>query len=545
MVSSRSSKIAVVVLCTGIFLTTLDITIVNVAIPSMLTSLQAPLDQILWVVNGYMLAYGALLITAGRLGDLFGQRTIFITGLGLFVAASLCCGLSQNAFELIGSRVLQGAGSALITATSLALLTSLFPPERRGAALGIYASVAALASVVGPTGGGLLIAFWGWRWTFFLNIPLGLLAIGAAFAVLPHTRLGKRHQLDIGGIILSTAGLFSIMFALIDGQNYNWGTFVGPLTIPEMIVGGFVILVCFVIWEHFQAEPLLPLTLFKNRAFSIMSTVNISLAFGQLGFMFLISLYLQTVLGMSALAAGLTIVPLMVAIMVASPLAGRFSDKIGGKYILIAGLLLFAGGISLTAWMSTTDANWYSFLLPLLVTGCGIGCAVSTVMGEAMRDIKPPLMGSAAGVISATRQVGGGIGAAVVGGVLQNRLAVSLQGQAHTVQGQLPPQLQIPFTKQFSKMLQGGLQVGASAASTNQHIPGLSSAQTQQLQQALYNVLTRGFVDAFHPTLLLVAFVLLLGMFISFLLKRKRTAKVAPAPSLGSQTEVSAKVSLE
>jgi EmrB/QacA subfamily drug resistance transporter len=479
MQATRSFRFAVVILCMGIFMTTLDMTIVNVAIPSMLSNLHASLDQILWVVNAYMLIYGALLITAGRLGDIFGQRTIFTIGVGIFVAASVSCGLSQNAFELIAARVLQGAGSALITSTSLALLTGLFPPERRGAVLGIYGGVAALASVVGPIGGGLIIALWGWRWTFFINVPLGLIVIVATFIVIPAVRLGKQHKIDFVGIILATAGLFSIIFALVEGQRYNWATVAGPLTIPAMLIGGLVLLVCFVLWERFQTEPLLPLSLFRSGNFSGAATINITLAFGQLGFLFLLTLYFQSILGMNALEAGLTIVPLMLAIMIASPLAGRLSDKVGGKYILITGLLLFAGGIALTTLLSTANAHWFEFILPLLIAGAGIGCAVSTVMGEAMRNVDPRLLGSASGIISTTRQVGGAIGGAVVGGVLQSILA-SIHNEAYT----------------------------------------------------------RSFVDALHPALLVVVAVLLIGVFISLSLKRTgvgRTVPTSPSTQIAEQ----------
>jgi drug resistance transporter, EmrB/QacA subfamily len=406
-------------------MTTLDMTIVNVAIPNMLSSMHTTIDQILWVVNGYMLVYGALLITGGRLGDIFGSRNIFAFGLGLFVLASVFSGFSQNGLELIIARVVQGMGSALITSTSLALLTSLYPPERRGAALGTYAGVAGLASVVGPLAGGVIVSLLNWRWIFFINVPIGIIALVSTFFFIPNVQSGKQHQLDIVGIILATAGLFSIIFALDEGQHYHWGNINGVLTIPELFIAGVIILVGFVLWERFPREPLLPLTLFKNRVFSSMATVNLSLAFGQLGFIFLVTLFFESSLGMSALVAGLATAPLMLAIMITSPLAGRLSDKIGGKYILIIGLLLFSGGICLTAWLGTLHAPILAFLLPLILIGIGIGSAASTLMGEAMRSISPNLMGAASGLISTTRQVGGAIGGAVVGGFLQYRLGVT------------------------------------------------------------------------------------------------------------------------
>src|ERR1700704_977577 len=262
--------VVVAVLVSGFFMIMLDTTIVNVAIPAMSAGLNTTLDQILWVLNSYILVYAVLLITAGRLGDLYGQRTLFAIGLAIFTVASGLCGFAQDANQLIAARIIQGVGGALLTPQTLAILTTLFPLERRGAAFGIWAGVAGLATLAGPTVGGAIITYIDWRWIFFINVPIGIAALIATFVIIPDLRPGRHHGWDIVGVILVTAGLFAIVFGLIEGQRYNWGEIASyGITIPELIVGGVLTFVVFVFWERYQREPLLPLSLFRERNFAV------------------------------------------------------------------------------------------------------------------------------------------------------------------------------------------------------------------------------------------------------------------------------------
>src|SRR5881398_1292244 len=210
----RSPWIILLVLCLGFFMILLDLTIVNVAIPSIIDGLHAGLDEILWVLNAYILVYAVLLIPAGRLGDLFGQRNMFALGLAVFTLASALCGFSQNSTELIAARIVQGVGGALLTPQTLAILTSIFPPERRGAAFGIWGGVAGLATVAGPTVGGAIITYIDWRWIFFINVPIGIAALIATYIVIPDLRPGRHHGWDFVGTVVATAGLFAIVFGL-------------------------------------------------------------------------------------------------------------------------------------------------------------------------------------------------------------------------------------------------------------------------------------------------------------------------------------------
>src|SRR6266480_1606805 len=299
--------LVLLVLTSGFFMIMLDTTIVNVAIPAMSTGLNTTLDQILWVLNAYVLVYAVLLITAGRLGDLYGQRSLFAIGLFIFTVASALCGLSQDPAQLIAARILQGVGGALLTPQTLAILTSIFPPERRGAAFGIWGGVAGLATVAGPTLGGAIITYIDWRWIFYINVPIGIAALIATFAIIPDLRPGRHHGWDVIGIIVATAGLFAIVFGLIEGERYNWGQIGSyPITIPEVIGAGAVLMVLFIIWERYQAEPLVPLSLFADRNFAVANWISAAISFGMLSMFLPFTIYLQSARGFSALVAGFT-----------------------------------------------------------------------------------------------------------------------------------------------------------------------------------------------------------------------------------------------
>src|SRR5438445_5438432 len=370
--------LVLLVLTTGFFMILLDTTIVNVAIPAMSTGLNSTFDQILWVINAYVLVYAVLLITAGRLGDLYGQRSLFAIGLVIFTVASALCGFSQNAGELIAARILQGVGGALLTPQTLAILTSIFPPERRGAAFGVWGGVAGLATVAGPTVGGAIITYINWRWIFFINVPIGIAALVATFLVIPDLRPGRHHGWDLPGIFIATAGLFAIVFGLIEGQRYSWGQIESyGVTIPEVIGAGVVLIVLFLIWERFQTEPLLPLSLFADRNFAVANWIAAAISFGMLSMFLPFTIYLQSVRGFSALVAGLTLAPMSVTSMFTAPFAGRLSDRIGGKYILMTGISLFTIGMASIALVAGPDSTWINFLAPAIIARAGMGMTLA------------------------------------------------------------------------------------------------------------------------------------------------------------------------
>jgi EmrB/QacA subfamily drug resistance transporter len=518
------------VLCMGFFMILLDTTIVNIAIPSIISDLRSTLDQILWVLNAYILVYAVLLITAGRLGDLFGPRNLFALGLAIFILASALCGVAQSTDQLIAARVLQGLGGALLTPQTLAIIVTIFPAERRGAAFGVWGGVAGLAAVAGPVLGGIIVTNLSWRWVFFVNVPIGVAALFATFLIVPDIRPGRRHRLDLVGVALASAGLFAITFGLIEGQRYDWGVITGWLTIPGILAAGVLLLAAFLIWESRQAEPLLPLSIFRDRNFSVMNWVSFAVAFGMLGLFLPLTIYLQSVRGMSALEAGLTILPMPLVAMPLAPLAGRLSDRFGGKYVLMFGTGLFALGMGWVDLAAGPASTWRDFLPGLVLAGVGMGCTFAPMVTVAMQSIQPQMAGAASGMLNTTRQLGGVLGSAVVGAVLQYELARSLHQEAVSRSTALPPELRQRFIDGFTSAVKGGLQVGRGESGTLQQAAGSLPPQVlQQLQQLSHDVFAYGFIDAMRPSLLVGVAVLLLGS-ISCLAAQRRPGSGARQP---------------
>jgi len=513
--------VVLVVLVTGFFMIMLDTTIVNVAIPAMSAGLKISLDGILWVLNAYILVYAVLLITAGRLGDLYGQRNLFAAGLAIFTIASALCGLSQDENQLIAARVLQGVGGAFLVPQTLAILTSLFPPERRGAAFGIWAGVAGLATLAGPTVGGAIVTYVDWRWIFFVNVPIGIAALVATFIIIPDLRPGRRHGWDVVGIFLATAGLFGLVFGLIEGERFNWGE-IGSyvVTIPEVIGLGVVLLVVFVIWERFQAEPLVPLSLFEERNFAVANWIGASIAFGMMSLFLPIVIYLQSVRDFSALTAGLTLAPMSVTSMVVAPFAGRLADRFGGKYILMTGVFFFAAGFGTLTVVAGPDSTWLTFLVPAIVAGAGMGMTFAPLTTVAMRNIEPRMAGSASAVLNTTRQVGQAVGSAIVGALLQNRLAITLHDQAVSHASALPAAFRDQFIAAFSSVASSGFQIGTGENGAK--LPsGLPPAVAQQLTALAHDVFVSAYIDALKQTLVLPIVVLALTAFSALLINRR------------------------
>jgi EmrB/QacA subfamily drug resistance transporter len=528
------------VLVTGFFMIMLDTTIVNVAIPAMSAGLNTTLDQILWVLNAYILTYAVLLITAGRLGDLYGQRLLFAIGLAIFTVASALCGLAQDANQLIAARVLQGVGGAALTPQTLAILTSLFPPERRGAAFGIWAGVAGLATLAGPTVGGAIVTYIDWRWIFYVNVPIGIAALVATFVIIPDLRPGRSHGWDIVGVFLATAGLFGVVFGLIEGERFNWGELASyVITIPEVIGTGVVLLVLFVIWERYQTEPLVPLALFEERNFAVANWIAASIAFGMMSLFLPIVIYLQSVRGFSALTAGLTLAPMSLTSMVVAPFAGRTADRIGGKYILMVGIFVFAVGFGSLTFVAGPDSTWINFLVPAIVAGAGMGMTFAPMTTVAMRNISPRMAGAASGVLNTTRQVGAAIGSAVVGALLQNHLATALHDQAVAHAAALPAAYREQFIAAFSSVAANGFEIGTGQNGAK--LPaGLPPAVAQQLTSLAHDVFVTAYIDALKPTLIVPIAVLALTALSTLLIKRRQRPAIEQQESASKEVVAAA-----
>lgn len=541
MERTRNPWLALLVLCLGLCVILLDTTIVNVAIPTMIDSLHAGVDQILWVVNGFLLVFAVLLVTGGRLGDILGPRNLFAVGLVIFGVASALCGLALDANQLIAARVLQGVGAAVLMPQTTALISGIFPAERRGAAFGIMSAVAGIAGTSGPIVGGLIVTYLNWRWIFFVNVPIVVIAIVLAFLLVPDLRPGKRHRLDFVGTVLVTGGLFGVVFGLVEGQRYQWGAVAGTwLTIGDIMLAGALLLAVFVLWERSQPEPLLPLSLFRNRNFSITVWLMALFNIGLFGVIIATTIDLQSVLGMSAVIAGLTLAPTALVAAFAAPVAGRFTDRFGGRTILLLGFALSATGVAFAAVFESPTSTSFTFIIPLSLLGAGLGCVIAPITTEAMRAVPPVMAGAASGILNSSRQLGSAIGAALIGAVLQNTLASSLHDWAAADATQLPPNLRARFIDGFSHAARSGLQVGPSQGAGVGRLAGISQADAALVHRLVHDVFVNAFVTAMRPTLGVAVIVLVVGMLSCTLILPRTRVIQSPVPAERALAQVGA-----
>lgn len=393
----------------GFFMTLLDMTIVNIAIPDVMSDLRTGLDQVMWTVGGYTLVLAALLVTAARLGDMRGQRTLFAVGVAVFTAASAVCGLAGGIGVLVAARLVQGLGAALLTPQTMALVMAVFPAGRRGTALGVWGSVAGVATLSGPTLGGLLVSTVGWRWVFFVNVPIGLLVLALTFLLVPDLRTGRAHRLDLPGVLLSTAALTCVTFALMEGDRYAWN--------PGILALGAAGLALAALFLRQQSrrqrtEPLVPFRLFADRGFTVMTALVGAIGAALITAVLPLGLYFQQQLGFSAVHAGLALAPSPLVSLFVSPLAGRLSDRVGGRRVLLAGLVSFCAGLLAVILLATGAASAPVFTVPLMFMGLGTGCMIAPLSTEAMRHVPAQLAGAASGVNNTVRQLGSVLGSA-------------------------------------------------------------------------------------------------------------------------------------
>lgn len=503
------------VLCIGFFIILLDTTIVNIAVPALTADLHAVLTQVLWIVNAYTLVYAGLLITGGRLGDLYGHKRLFLLGLTVFVLASAACGLATGPAMLIATRALQGVGGALLTPQTLAILTVTFPANRRGTAFGIWGAVAGLATVTGPTFGGWLVTALGWRWIFWVNLPIGIAAGLLAVRYLPRARPGRRPRLDWTGTVLASLGLFLICSGLIEGPSHHWGTLWGPVSIPALVGAGVIVVLVFA-WQQRRdrdREPLVPVGIYADRNFAVMSGVIAAISFGMLGLFLPLVIFLQSVLQLSAWQAGLILAPMSLASVASAPVAGRMADRAAAKDALMAGLVLWAGGIAIVLWATRLYYDRNQLIIGLVVAGLGLGMTFAPLQSIAMRNVRPRMAGAAAGLMNTSRQLGAVLGSAATGALLQTQLASRLMPAAQDDVQALPQSFQQPLLDGFAKAAHGiqGLEVGTGE--TGAHLPAdLPSTVRPAIEQVALKTFQDAYIPAMRITLLVPVAVLALAL---------------------------------
>ncbi len=421
--SSRANKwVAVAVLLLANFINLIDITIVNVALPSMQSELSASPNLIEWIVAGYTFSFALLLLPAGRMGDLFGRRRLFVTGIAIFTLASLACGLAPGIGTLVTARVVQGMGAAIMTPQTLALVPALFPPEQRGAAFGLFALAAGLASVTGPILGGFLIGAdildLTWRPIFLVNIPLGLAALAGAMAFVPAAEGDRRLGIDLVGIALAALAMLAVLVPLVEAPSVGWRAWMWPMILAAVPFGW-----AFIRWQIRQeargAPQLLPMRLARSGRFLAGGCLNAVLFSGVPSYFLTVALYLQTGYGLTPLQSGLTTTPFPVGVLVASATTGWFGSRWIRQRVVAGGLFAGAGYLG-QGWAVAGmggEISWFRMAPWFFLGGFGLGNTVSPLYQVALSAADGNDSGSASGAVQAIRQVGIAFGVALMGGV--------------------------------------------------------------------------------------------------------------------------------
>lgn len=441
----------------GYFMILVDATIVTVAIPTISATLLTDTNTVLWVTSAYLLAYAVPLLLAGRLGDQFGPKAVYQIGLILFTAASLTCGLSSTIAALIAARAAQGLGAALMTPQTLTVITHLFPPRLRGSAMAVWGATAGAATLVGPILGGLLVGSWGWEWIFFVNVPVGLLALVLAQQLLPHLPTSSR-RMDIAGVLLSGSGLLLLVFGVQEGQRYDWGTITGPLTVWMVIAAGLALLVGFVIWEsRLSSRALMPLNLFRDRGFALANLVITVVGFAITIFALPIIIWAQEVRGFSTIQSALLLLPMAVMTVILSPLFGKNLNRWSPRLVAAGGVTCFVAGLIWMAWLVGHNASWPTLIAPSALIGIANASMWGALSLSATRGLDPSQAGAGSGVYNATRQIGSVLGSAAMATVISSRLAANLPtaaGHAAGAElGPLPPFLHAAFATAMGQSL--------------------------------------------------------------------------------------------
>jgi EmrB/QacA subfamily drug resistance transporter len=398
----------------GLFMIMLDNTVVNVALPSIQRALGIDRAELEWVVNAYALTFGVLLLTGGKLADLFGRRLIFIAGLVIFTASSLACGLANGPEVLIAARTVQGIGAALMNPATLSIITATFPPRQRGMAIGIWAGISAMALAIGPLVGGILTEKINWSWIFYVNVPIGVLGIAAARIFVDETQDTSREQrLDLPGLLSSGIGLFALTYALISTNHHSWTS----ARVLALFAVAAVALVVFVLLELHQRIPMLDLSLFRDATFAGANAVMLLVGLAMFGIFFFNSLFIQNILGYSAIETGATFLPMTCLIILIAPQAGRLSDRIGSRWLMGFGMVLVTASLLIFSTLDAASSFW-NILPGLLVGGFGMALVMTPTTAAAMGSVPVAKAGVGSAVINSMRQVGGSLGIAVMGAVV-------------------------------------------------------------------------------------------------------------------------------
>ncbi|MET7281032.1 DHA2 family efflux MFS transporter permease subunit [Kribbella sp. NPDC005582] len=396
----------------GSVMVSLDVLVVAAALTTIRGDLGASVQQLEWTVNAYSVSFAVLLMTAAAIGDRWGRRRTYATGLTLFTVASAACALASSVEWLIAARIVQGVGAAMVMPLAIGLLTAAFPPERRGWAVGVFSGVTGLAVLGGPVIGGAVTEGLAWQWIFWINLPVGLIAVPLVLRKIPESA-GVARRLDLGGAALVTVAVLGLVWGVSRGESIGWSS----VEVVTSFAVGVLFLVGFLLWESRTAQPMVPVEFFRNRIFAAANAAGFLLTAALFSAVFFLSQYMQAVLGSDPLRAGLQLLPWTATLFIVGPLAGRLVDKLGERPLVVIGLSLQAVGLWWLSHATTGSTQYGELVAPLIVAGCGISLAMPAAQTAAMSALPREAVGIASGIYSMNRQLGGAAGVAVLGSV--------------------------------------------------------------------------------------------------------------------------------
>jgi EmrB/QacA subfamily drug resistance transporter len=501
-----------IAVCTAIFMLLLDITVVNVALPDIQRSLHSSFSDLQWVVDAYSLTLAAFLLTAGVLGDMFGRRGVFAVGLGIFSLSSLTCGFATSSLMLNLARGAQGVGGAIMFATSLALIAGAFQGRERGTAFGIYGAVIGGAVAVGPLVGGAITSGIGWRWIFFVNVPIGVVAVYVTLTRIQESRDPNTRRIDWIGFVSFSAALFMLVFALVRGNDDGWGSRI----IVGLLAGAGVLLTVFVVAEWRQADPMLDLSLFKRPAMVGASAVAFALSSSIFAMFLYLTLYIQDDLGYGPFAAGLRFLPITMLAFFVAPFAGKLTVRIQSRYLLGLGLLIIAAGLFLMSF-THADSTWTVLLPGFVVAGFGIGMVNPVLASAAVAVVPPQRSGMASGANNTFRQVGIATGIAGLGAVFQRQIQ---SGVTHAL---------ATTSAGRAAMAQHGSSL--KTALTSGQVRTALKVLPHDQSAAIFSAYRVGFSSSLDHLMLIGAVVAFVGSALAFALVRQRDFVMAHAPA--------------
>jgi EmrB/QacA subfamily drug resistance transporter len=412
---TRSRGWTLAIVSIGLFMVVLDNLVVSVALPSIHRDLGASIQSLEWTVNAYVLAYAVLLLTGAALGDRFGRKRAFVSGLALFTISSAAAALAPSIGLLILARATQGVGAAIVTPLTLTLLADAFPADRRGMAIGVWSGISGIAVAFGPLVGGAVVQAASWHWIFWINVPIGLALVPLAISRLGES-YGPAGKFDLRGLALGSSGLFGIVYGLVRSQSLGWTS----VEVLVSMIAGALLVLAFVVQERRTPDPMLPMSFFADRRFAVTNVVSLAMYFGMFGSIFFLSQYLQNVLGNTPLQAGVKLLVWTGATMVVAPLAGFFSERFGSRLFMVAGLSLQAIALGWLATLAGVHQSYVSMIVPFVLAGSGMALVFAPAANAVLSSVRTDQAGQASGATNAIRELGGVLGVAVLASVFSS-----------------------------------------------------------------------------------------------------------------------------